>query len=129
MGWMFGAGWHRPERVDAGALRWTAAPDAYLVLPVVDDGPWRISIVAQPAGDEDDGVRSMGLAINGRDMGPCELRGGWQTCVWDVPAEVLTVGGNSVVVRSPRTIVQTNSPDGRSIGVALAQIVIGRTPA
>ena len=76
----FGPGWHPIERDAEGEFRWTAARDAWLMLPMLPSGaagPVTLTLnVMGRAGS------TMQLIVNGRELGLCAFTGGWQPCTW-----------------------------------------------
>jgi hypothetical protein len=126
--WMFGAGWHRPERDASGGFRWSSADTAYVVLPIDQRRDLDLTVTLMPRdGGASDEYAS--VALNGRELGTCQLRAGWQPCTVHVPAPGLLAGANVLTVAGPapaRSSDSRHAEDERRLGVAVRQILVSR---
>jgi hypothetical protein len=92
----FGVGWHGPEPTFAGSHRRMAGSNATLLLPVERpaDITFRLSVEAL------NGATAIAVRVNGRDLPPQSLAGGWNDLAWRVAAETWRIGLNDVSIRA-----------------------------
>jgi hypothetical protein len=124
------AGWHEPER-PSEYFRWTSAPDATLLVPLVDPEEIRVVLEAAPF-DYPGRPRDAGIAlsVNGHLLPRHPLPPGRQPYTWIVPARAWMTGLNEVVIRGPQGRTPAGSgvnEDTRELGLAVYSIVLATT--
>jgi hypothetical protein len=120
---LLGAGWHLPEKDGEGEFRWTASKDAQLLLPLATVK--NVVVTARVMGRPSSDAR---LVVNGRELDPCALTGGWQSCTWRLPADTSRVGMNQITLRSSvarRPSEERQAADSRVLGMAVRSIRLG----
>ncbi len=121
-----GAGWHDAE---ADGLRWTAVPEADLLLPIAAGAGWRLRLRAMPLLRPGDEPPLLGLAINGAALASQPMRPGFAGYEFEVPAASLHPGTNRLTLRVPDTrspAALSLGPDTRRLGVALSDLRVLR---
>jgi hypothetical protein len=116
----FGDGWHAPERDGPDEFRWTAAPEAELLLPLARIGTIRVQVLARPPEDALP-AGTIDLRLGRVTTEARALRPGWASYEWTVPASAWRLGTNPVIVRTTPLRGPT-SRDPRALGVAVGQI-------
>jgi hypothetical protein len=123
----FGGGWHDMEPMGGGRyFRWMAGPRAVLLLTLtdaVDDSPspLLLALDAQSVGVPGPADR-LRVAINGEWLDPRALMAGRAAYTWTVPASLMRVGLNEVLVETTVTLRPSHvsaGADGRLLGLAL----------
>jgi hypothetical protein len=119
---LMGAGWHDPERDGPVEFRWTAEPEAELLLPLANAGPLlvRVQAMAGPAATSE--AQHLGLRVNGVDAGERTLGAGWGRYEWMVPAAAWRRGLNVVGLRSSPLVRPTG--EARRLGLAVSVVEI-----
>ena len=124
---LFGDGWHSPERVGtADEFRWTAAPEAELLVPLARSGPVRLRIRAR-SGAPAESAGTLAVRVNGHQLPAHPLRRRVSQYDWIIPAAALRAGVNQVFLQSSQLTVPArvgDSRDGRRLGVRVSGVTL-----
>lgn len=115
-------GWHHAENTGPVTFRWTAAPQAELLVPLARVGPIDVEITVQPASSVDNSLR---LRVNDRRLAPQSLAAGVQTLRWSVPADAWHLGMNQIRLETSTLVRPADlglGRDARLLGVAVSRI-------
>jgi hypothetical protein len=129
---LFGDGWHVGERDGHGEFRWMAARDARLLLPLAHAAETRIALEVMTPSARQNQTSPVRVAVNGHDLGACDVPPGWHPCTWAVPAAVVAPGANEVVFSVPETVRPSDdgrSHDTRALGAAIRNLRLARSAA
>ena len=112
-------GWHDPEKEGDVAFRWTSEARAEARFFTVRPEPLMVTLGLMPiAGSAREQLR---VSMNGRPL----LRDATDADTWQVPAETLHPGANTLTLEAP---VVTGPPgDRRRLGLKVSSIVLQRT--
>ena len=127
---LFGDGWHSPERVGTpDEFRWTAAPEAELLVPLARSGPVRLRIRARPGASADESGSTLAVRVNDHQLAAHPLRRRVSQYEWIIPAAALRAGVNQVFLQSSQLTVPARvgaSRDGRRLGVRVSGVTLER---
>ena len=114
-----GHGWHDPEKDGDVGFRWTSEARAEARFFALRPEPLLVTLGLMPiAGSAREQLR---VSMNGRPL----LRDATDADTWQVPAETLRSGDNTLTLEAP---VVTGPPgDGRRLGLKVSSIVLRRT--
>ena len=125
---LFGDGWHSPERVATpDEFRWTAAPEAELLVPLVRSGPVRLRVRARPGAPADESGRTLAVRVNEHQLPAFPLRRRVSQYEWIIPAAALRAGVNQIFLQSSQLTVPArgrDSRDGRRLGVRVSGVTL-----
>lgn len=124
-GVVFGSGWHPREGRGDDAFRWTAEPEAWLLLPLARHGAFRLTIEARRLEGAARPPQRLSVEVNGWRGAPRPLTPDWRSYRWDVPASAWRQGMNEVALRVTRVEQPAAlglSDDVRWLGVAVRRI-------
>jgi hypothetical protein len=127
----FGAGWHAVERSTEGVdFRWTAAPEAEVLIPLTKIGTITVRLRASPFTYPGSPQTTLALKVNAETLGPRPMQAGWSTYEWSVPAAVWHQGFNRLAVSASSLASPARvgvSSDTRSLGVAVSDLSLRLT--
>ncbi len=127
---LFGDGWHSPERAGTpDEFRWTAAPEAELLVPLARSGPVRLRIRARPGAPVDESGSTLAVRVNDHQLPAHPLRRRVSQYEWIIPAAALRAGVNQVFLQSSQLTVPArvgDSRDGRRLGVRVSGVTLER---
>jgi hypothetical protein len=127
---VFGSGWHQVEGQGAQTFRWTAAPLADLHISLREPADVTVVVRAMPAIDAARSVSAIHLRVNEWTTDSRELRPGWHSYEWTIPAARWHAGVNEVSVGVPAVVQPSSSDaarrDARPFGVAVEHIGLAR---
>lgn len=124
-GVMFASGWHPAEGRGDDAFRWTAEPEAWVLLSLARTGLIRLTIEARRLEGEGRPPQWLSVEVNGWIGSPQALVPEWRSYRWNVPAAAWRQGLNELGVRVSRVeqpAVLGLSNDTRRLGVAVRRL-------
>ena len=122
---LFPYGWHDVERDGPTRFRWTAAPEAEVVVELARTGHIRVQIEAGVAGESTAVDPTLSLQVNEVTLAAHAMRPGTQVYSWRVPADVWKVGANRFRLGVSHLVVPaetSQSQDERLLGAAVRMI-------
>ena len=123
---LFPYGWHGVERDGPTRFRWTAAPEAEVVVEVARTGHTRVQIEASFVGASTTTVDpTLSLQVNEVTLSAHAMRPGTQVYSWLVPADVWKVGANRFRLGVSHLVIPaevSQSQDERLLGAAVRMI-------
>lgn len=120
----FGAGWHPPERIGRGAVRWASQERSILLLPLEEGRDLYLNLQMRHAFGDD----TVSVSLNGHSLGSRPVSAGWTRQSWPVPASAIRNGTNELVFVSSRTGIPRDlgeGDDSRRLGWAMRRLTIG----
>ena len=124
----FPYGWHGVERDGPTRFRWTAAPDAEVVVEVARTGRIRVQIEASFAGESTAVDPTLSLQVNEVKLSAHAMGPGRQVYSWLVPADVWKVGVNRLRLGMSHLVIPaevSQNQDDRLLGAAVRMIRLG----
>ena len=121
----FPYGWHGVERDGPTRFRWTAAPDAEVVVEVARTGRIRVQIEASFAGESTAVDPTLSLQVNEVKLSAHAMGPGRQVYSWLVPADVWKVGVNRLRLGMSHLVIPaevSQNQDDRLLGAAVRMI-------
>jgi 4-amino-4-deoxy-L-arabinose transferase-like glycosyltransferase len=121
-----GAGWHDAE---PDGLRWTAAEEADVLLPLEAGAGWRLRLRAMPLAGAGEAPPQLELAIDGVALAMRPLRPGFGDYDFEVPASHLRAGTQRLTLRVARlrsAAALGLGDDTRPLGVAVSDLRVSR---
>jgi Protein of unknown function (DUF2723) len=119
-----GDGWSRVDWDAAGPFRWMIAPEARLVLPIVQAPIDRIRV--QALRDDLSPATTVGLRINDSTLQQQPLERGWHVYEWTLPRDVVSAGTNEACVLIDRLAPEpAGGAGGRGVAVSDVRLIRG----
>jgi len=121
----FPYGWHDVERDGPTTFRWTATPEAEVVVEVARTGQIRVQIEARLAAESTAVEPTLSLHINEVMLSAQPMRPGNLIYSWLVPAHVWKIGANRFSLGVSHLVIPAEqgwSRDARLLGAAVSMI-------
>ena len=128
---LFPYGWHNWERAGSTEFRWTAAPEAEVVVELARTGQTRVQIDARPTAAASALGQTLSLQVNDERFAAQAMESGNQAYSWLVPAAVWRAGANRLrlgVSQLTSPAADGQSEDTRLLGVAVRMIRLELLP-
>lgn len=124
-------GWDRDEVIGGENAAWVNRQSARIVFPLREVADYRVIVRALPFVYPNAPAQTMELVINGQPIQRFDLRAGWENYAATIPARVLRVGINDLVLRfayaaRPREVLPPNLAIGAT-GVTSPVEIIARS--
>jgi hypothetical protein len=91
-----GEGWAGTEEIQGVTANWATSQDAQVFLPATGGADYQLTMAAQPFDYPGAPEQTIALKVNGHRLERTTLSPGWANYAWDVPAEFLQPGLNSI---------------------------------
>lgn len=119
----FGVGWHPPERIGQGSVRWTSQERSIVLLPLEQRSDHLLTMDVRHAIADD----TVSVSVNGHGLGSQQVSRGWMRHSWLIPASVVRAGTNEFAFVSTRMGIPRDlgqSDDGRRLGWAVRRLTV-----
>lgn len=124
----FGAGWYGLEGRGEGRFRWVA-PDAVLLVRAADRGHVTVALDAEAAVEPGTlGGVTLGLRVNGLDVGSRGMTAGRSRYTWPVPEEAWIAGTNELWWTTSRAVrpADRGGADARQLALRVSRVAVTR---
>ncbi len=106
-------GWDRDEVIGGESANWANRTSASIVFPIRELSDYRLTIRALPFVYPNVPAQTLELVVNGQPIQRFDLRAGWENYSATIPARVLRIGINDLVLRfayavRPRDVLPPN---------------------
>jgi hypothetical protein len=106
-------GWDRDEVIGGESANWANRASARIIFPIRELSDYRLTVRALPFVYPNAPAQTLELVVNGQPIQRFDLRAGWENYSATIPARVLHVGINDLVLRfgyavRPRDVLPPN---------------------
>ncbi len=124
-------GWDRDEVIGGERANWANRTRARLVFPIRELSDYRLTVRALPFVYPNAPAQTLELVVNGQPIQRFDLRAGWENYSATIPARVLRIGINDLVLRfayaaRPRDVLPPNFAIGTT-GVTSPVEIVARS--